>query len=193
MSLINVVHGDITSFSGDVIVNAANRKLRRGGGVSGAIYNIAGQKLVQACKDHIKQYGQLSDGDVALTPAFNLRCRNIIHAVGPRWYFGFYSEKKDNLLFNAYHGALKLAYENSLSNIAFPCISTGHYYFPHDRAAKIAVHTVTAFLQNNPTITVWFYCLNKQDVALYNKRLSLFTQSITPAQGTCKSWLLKHI
>lgn len=102
MSLIHVVHGDITSFSGDVIVNAANRKLRRGGGVSGAIYNGAGEKLVQACKDYIKKYGQLSDGDVALTPAFNLRCMNIIHAVGPRWYFGFYSEKKDNLLINAY-------------------------------------------------------------------------------------------
>lgn len=95
------------------------------------------------------------------------------------------------MLINAYHGALKLAYENSLSNIAFPCISTGHYYFPHDRAAKIAVHTVTVFLQNNPNITVWFYCLNKQDVSLYNKNLSLFTQPITPAQGNCKSWLLK--
>ncbi len=33
---------------------------------------------------------------------------------------------------------------------AFPSISTGVYSFPVESAAKIAVHTVNGFLQDNP-------------------------------------------
>lgn len=34
--------------------------------------------------------------------------------------------------------------------IAFPSISTGVYSFPVELAAKVAVHTVNRFLQDNP-------------------------------------------
>ena len=36
------------------------------------------------------------------------------------------------------------------NSIAFPSISTGVYSFPVELAAKIAVHTVNRFLQDNP-------------------------------------------
>ena len=40
--------------------------------------------------------------------------------------------------------------DNGIRSIAFPSISTGVYSFPVELAAKIAVHTVNRFLQDNP-------------------------------------------
>ena len=45
---------------------------------------------------------------------------------------------------------MKLAMDNGIRSIAFPSISTGVYSFPVELAAKIAVHTVNRFLQDNP-------------------------------------------
>ena len=42
------------------------------------------------------------------------------------------------------------AMDNGIRSIAFPSISTGVYSFPVELAAKIAVHTVNRFLQDNP-------------------------------------------
>ena len=41
------------------------------------------------------------------------------------------------------------AMDNGIRSIAFPSISTGVYSFPVELAAKIAVHTVNRFLQDN--------------------------------------------
>ena len=46
--------------------------------------------------------------------------------------------------------SMKLAMDNGIRFIAFPSISTGVYSFPVKLAAKIAVHTVNRFLQDNP-------------------------------------------
>ena len=46
--------------------------------------------------------------------------------------------------------SMKLAMDNGIRSIAFPSISTGVYSFPIELAAKIAVHTVNRFLQDNP-------------------------------------------
>ncbi|HEE0143432.1 TPA: macro domain-containing protein [Citrobacter youngae] len=69
MSLIHLVPGDISSFSGDAIVNATNRHLRRGGGVCGTLHRAAGDTLKYACSSYIKQHSKLNDGDAILTLA----------------------------------------------------------------------------------------------------------------------------
>ena len=44
---------------------------------------------------------------------------------------------------------MQMAMDNGIRTIAFPSISTGIYHFPVELAAKIAVHTVARFLNEN--------------------------------------------
>ena len=66
---------------------------------------------------------------------------------------------EDRLLARCSRRSLEVAVENALRTIAFPAISTGVYSFPVDRAARIAVRTVSRFLSVFPGISeVVFSC-----------------------------------
>ncbi|MDY0290040.1 MAG: macro domain-containing protein [Sphaerochaeta sp.] len=134
--------GDITSLHVDALVNAANRDLKRGGGVCGAIFAKAGsQELQSACDD----LAPINTGEVVMTSAFKLKSRYIIHAVGPVWYGG--KENEEQLLTSCYQNALVLAQKKGLHSIAFPLISAGIYGYPKDGAYHVAVSTILAFLE----------------------------------------------
>ncbi|CAL8978424.1 O-acetyl-ADP-ribose deacetylase [Rhodoplanes serenus] len=137
---IEVIVADITTLAVDAIVNAANRSLGGGGGVDGAIHRAAGPELLEACRP----LGGCETGSAKITPGFRLPARHVIHAVGPVWAGGDHDE--DALLAGCYRTALALARRHDLASLAFSAISTGIYGFPPDRAAGIAVDTVTATL-----------------------------------------------
>jgi O-acetyl-ADP-ribose deacetylase (regulator of RNase III) len=102
---IEIILGDITKQRCDVIVNAANKSLLRGGGVDGAIHRAAGEELEKEC---IELKG-CPVGEAKITKAYKLNNNGvgwIIHAVGPRWFDGFQGE--DELLRRAYMNSLKL-------------------------------------------------------------------------------------
>ena len=79
---------------------------------------------------------------------YNLPCDYVIHTVGPIWNGG--RNREEELLANCYFNSMKLAMDHGIRSIAFPSISTGVYSFPVELAAKIAVHTVYRFVQDNP-------------------------------------------
>lgn len=141
MALLRALQGDITQLDVDAIVNAANTSLLGGGGVDGAIHAAAGDALLHACR----QLGGCATGDAKVTPGFKLKARWVIHAVGPVWRGGMYSEPQ--LLASCYHRAVQLAHELGAHSMALPCISTGVYQYPHVAAAEIAVHSVRQALQ----------------------------------------------
>ena len=149
---IAIVEGDITRLELDAIVNAANKTLLGGGGVDGAIHRAAGPELREACA----KLGGCDTGEAKITPGFKLPARYVIHTVGPVWGGGERGE--DRLLAACYRNALALALEHGLASIAYPAISTGAYGFPPDRAARIALRTVLATLQDNAAIKRVVFC-----------------------------------
>ena len=73
---IRVRQGDITTFEGDAIVNAANTDLRLAVGVAGAVRQAGGPSIQTECDRH----GSIPLGDVAVTGAGKLQVRYVIHA-----------------------------------------------------------------------------------------------------------------
>ena len=145
--------GDITKVRIDAIVNAANYQLKGGNGVCGAIYGAAGDTRVGKdwageLTDETNSLAPISTGTSAMSKSYALdyNTKAIIHSVGPVFEDGLRGE--DILLASAYTTALDLALAKDFTGIAFPCISTGVYGFPHDRAAQVAVKAVVNHLQN---------------------------------------------
>jgi len=165
---ITVVEGDITTLAVDAVVNAANETLLGGGGVDGAIHRAAGPGLLAECKT----IGGCPTGEARLTGGHNLLARYVIHTVGPVWRGG--EQREPALLASCYRNSLKLAVENDIACLAFPAISCGVYGYPIDRAALIAVDTVTDFLENGGDAIeqVTFCCFGSDICAAYRKALN---------------------
>jgi O-acetyl-ADP-ribose deacetylase (regulator of RNase III) len=166
MKKIELIKGDITKVTADVIVNAANSSLMGGGGVDGAIHRAGGPSILEECRKIVAKQGGCETGEAVITKAGDLPAKFIIHSVGPVWNGGKKNEAE--LLAACYKNSLQLAVQYKLSSIAFPNISTGIYGYPKKQAAEIAVRTVSDFLNQNDFIDkVYFVCFDEENYQLY--------------------------
>jgi O-acetyl-ADP-ribose deacetylase (regulator of RNase III) len=151
---VQIVMGDITEERTDAIVNAANERLRHGGGVAGAISRKGGPSI-QAESDAI---GFVPTGNAVVTGAGLLSASCIIHAVGPVWHGGAHGE--DELLASAVRESLLRASERGLRSVAIPAVSSGIFGFPKDRCASVMLKTLRMFI-DEPSRTVQLVrCVN---------------------------------
>ena len=139
-----IIRNDITKVRADVIVNTANPKPIYASGTDLAVYQAAGADDLLAER---KKIGYIERGDIAVTDAYALNAKYIIHTVGPVWVDGKHREFE--ILENCYEKSLQKALELGCGSIAFPLISTGVYGFPKDKALQIAVSVFSRFLLEN--------------------------------------------
>jgi len=136
-----IVRNDITKVKADVIVNTANPYPVIGSGTDSAVYHAAGEQRLLAER---KKIGNIAPGQVAVTSAFDLPAKYIIHTVGPAWEGGSHGER--DVLHSCYERSLAKAAELKADSIAFPLIATGVYGFPKDDALNIALSEIGRFL-----------------------------------------------
>jgi len=127
--LISVSRADICSFDVDAVVNAANEELQHIGGLALALLKAAGPQLQKASNDYTAKHGNLRPGDAIVTDAYNLPCKHVVHAVGPRYSD---NDKQTSVmrLRTAIKESLRQAAMINCSSIALPAISSGVFGFP---------------------------------------------------------------
>ena len=139
---LEVVQGDITRLEVDAIVNAANNRMRGGGGVDGAIHRAAGPGLLDECVERFPD--GLATGAAGWTTGHRLPARWVIHVVGP-----IHGRGTRDQLVSCYTGALRVADElierHGLSEftVAFPLVSAGVYGWPLEDAVAAQVDTLS--------------------------------------------------
>ena len=106
-----------------------------------AIYEASGAEKLLAER---KKIGCIKRGEVAVTKAFVLDAKYIIHTVSPVWQGG--DNEEFAILRRCYMNSLRKAADLGCESIAFPLIATGVYGFPKDKALQIAISEISDFL-----------------------------------------------
>ena len=143
---ITVVNESMLDQDVDAVVNAANPGLKDGSGITGVIFDAAGQGL----PDEIKQkYPRgTPTGTAVITSGHGLSQPYIIHTPGPDCRSGRCDN--DEKLESSYRSCLEVADANKLTSIAYCSISTGIYGCPLSSAASLALRTVYKYLDAHP-------------------------------------------
>lgn len=160
-----IVHSDITQMRVDAIVNPTDSRFSGSGGVDLAIHQAAGPDLAQDCR----RLPGLHPSQVAVTKAYGLPCKFVIHTVGPVWKGGWANEQA--LLRSCYLNALSLAADKlGAESVAFPLISAGTFGFPKDRVLSVAAEAIRDFLNLRDEDMRVFLCVYDRNAYRVSRR-----------------------
>ncbi|KAM9380258.1 protein mono-ADP-ribosyltransferase PARP14 [Phaethornis superciliosus] len=147
-TVVVVCKGNLCNYPVDVVVNAANEDLQHYGGLAEALSEAAGPELQEECNELVRKNGSLKPGCTVITGAGKLPCKNVIHAVGPRWRTQE-AQKCIFLLKRTVKNCLQLAETYNHSSIALPVISGGFFGFPLQTCAHTIVSSVKETLEES--------------------------------------------
>ena len=169
--------GDITLLQCGAIVNAANSGMTGcyipcHSCIDNCIHTYAGVQLRLDCAKLIARQGYVEPtGQAKITKAYNLPCDYVLHTVGPTIQ-GRVTAEDEHLLAACYRSCLVLSEQHHVESIAFCCISTGVFHFPHQLAAEIAVDTVQQYkTETGSKMKVIFNVYKDVDRTIYERLL----------------------
>ncbi|NXQ57750.1 PAR14 polymerase, partial [Anthoscopus minutus] len=147
-TVIALYKADLCTHVVDVVVNASNEDLKHIGGLADALSRAAGPALQEECDELVRKLGNLEPGCAVITRAGKLPCKNVIHAVGPRWN----KEKAEmsvNLLRKTVKKCLQVAEIHKHRSIALPAISGGIFGFPLELCTYSIVSSIKETLEES--------------------------------------------
>jgi len=136
MIALEVQQADVTRLDVDAITNAANTRLKHGGGVAAAISRAGGP----AVQRESNEKAPIGLGDAVETTAGDMPARYVIHAAtmelgGPT---------SAEIIVQATRSTLSKADELGCRSLALVAFGTGVGGFPLDEAARLMVDAVRA-------------------------------------------------
>lgn len=137
---VQILNGDVTEESSDVVVNPTNSSLKlEGQGVAGALLRKGGPELQKICDAVIGTYGKPLEGEKVLeTPSSGmLKCKHLFHIN----FEGNDVKTFIKLIVNC----LKKAENKKCSSISFPAIGTGTHGYPAQDAAAGLMKAIEQF------------------------------------------------
>ncbi|XP_069717592.1 protein mono-ADP-ribosyltransferase PARP14 isoform X2 [Phaenicophaeus curvirostris] len=146
--VISVSKGSLCNYPVDVVVNASNEDLIHCGGLAAALLEAAGPELQKECDNLLEKHGSLQPGCAVITGAGKLPCKNVIHAVGPRWRKDD-AENCVSLLRKTVKNILQLAETYNHRSIALPAISGGIFGFPLELCTYSIVASIKETLEES--------------------------------------------
>ena len=148
--------GDISRLQVDAIVNTANRQM------------LGCFQPLHECTDNTIQ----PEGSAKITPGYNLPAKFILHTVGPA-INEHLTESDADLLAQSYLSCLTLAEKNQIESVALSSLATNHdKHFINEDAARIAVNTVKAFLDQSQSVKKIIFNVDQDDeAAIYHELL----------------------
>ena len=172
---VHLFKGSITNVQCDVIVNAANSSLRKGGGVDGAIRELGGPSM----EDELKNFSHCEIGDCVVTMGHGVTTvKYVFHTVGPNVKHGAKTptRKQRDELKNCYINCLNKAKELRLKSICFPAISAGIFGYPKQQSSLEAIKTVIEWFEINEDfdLNVLFMITDRELLNFYEKNLCVY-------------------
>ncbi|XP_047456373.1 poly(ADP-ribose) polymerase family member 14-related sequence 1 isoform X2 [Mugil cephalus] len=138
---IQVVTGDITKETTDVIVNSSNENFSLKSGVSKAILDAAGQAVEVECQN----LGALANQGMIMTQPGNLQCKKILHLCG---------QTDPVKIKKVVTEALLMCVKDSHTSVAFPAIGTGQGNVQAKQVADAMLDAVVDVLSQNTSSTL---------------------------------------
>jgi O-acetyl-ADP-ribose deacetylase (regulator of RNase III) len=145
---VTVRQGDITTYDGDAIVNAANNHLVLGAGVAGAIRRAGGPAVQSECD----ALGRIRVGEAAITGAGRLVVRWVIHAAA----MGD-EPVSERSIRDSTAASVRLAAAHGVRRIAFPILGSGIGGFDLGRAAEVMLEAIGATPEAEQLEEIVFY------------------------------------